>query len=107
MNKTQDSTSAVRFGFWSTRPLPIGERMDCRRCLLPRQNNGMFSSILNAPRNLRSSAAMRLGYEAVIVGLAVFLIALIAGRRPFQGYLVELQLTGPATSALTSAEAEK
>lgn len=36
------------------------------------------------------------GYAALIVGLAVFLIAMILFRVPFRGYLVEARLAGPS-----------
>lgn len=36
------------------------------------------------------------GYAALIVGLAIFLIAMILFRVPFRGYLVEARLAGPS-----------
>src|SRR3954470_10746782 len=69
---------------------------------------------MSAPRGKRMSASranfnaaafcalplVRRAYQALVVGLAVFLLTLVALRDPFRGYLAEIHLTGPATEGL-------
>ena len=39
-------------------------------------------------------------YQALVVGLAVFILTLVALREPFRGYLAEVRISGPAMEGL-------
>src|SRR3954471_12388559 len=74
---------------------------------------------MSAPRGTRMSASranfnaaafcalplVRRAYQALVVGLAVFLLTLVALRDPFRGYLAEAHLIGTATEGLDLDEA--
>ena len=44
-------------------------------------------------------------YQAVVVGLAIFLLTLVAFKQDFRGYLAEIRLTGPVMEGLNLDEA--
>lgn len=44
-------------------------------------------------------------YQAVVVGLAIFLLTLVAFKQDFRGYLAEIRLTGPVMDGLDLEEA--
>jgi hypothetical protein len=46
-------------------------------------------------------------HQALAVGLAVFMLTLVVLREPFQGYLAQVQISGPATAGLDLDEAVK
>ena len=57
------------------------------------------------PASFCALPLVRRAYQALVVGLAVFLLTLVLLRDPFRGYLAEVQLTGPATEGLDLEEA--
>src|SRR5262245_14129960 len=46
-------------------------------------------------------------HQALAVGLAVFMLTLVVLREPFQGYLAQVHISGPATVGLDLDEAVK
>ncbi|HEY2411222.1 MAG TPA: hypothetical protein VGI40_03220 [Pirellulaceae bacterium] len=43
---------------------------------------------------------VRRSYQAVVAGLAVFILALVVWREPFKGYLAEVHLSGPQVEGI-------
>jgi hypothetical protein len=48
---------------------------------------------------------VRRSYQAVVAGLAVFILALVVWREPFRGYLAEVHLSGPQVEGIDLAAA--
>src|SRR5262245_27706915 len=44
-------------------------------------------------------------YQALVVGLAVFIVTLVVLRQPFRGYLAEVRISGPVAEGLDLAAA--
>jgi hypothetical protein len=58
-----------------------------------------------AAAELCALPVVRKSYQAVVAGLAVFILALVVCREPFHGYLAEVHLSGPQVEGIDLAAA--
>jgi hypothetical protein len=57
------------------------------------------------PHTFCALPLVRRAYQAVAVGVAVFIVTLVVLREPFRGYLAEVSISGPPTEGLDLAHA--